>query len=113
MVGKFEEDASSTLVFDRNALKRTAEARDRALHDLVFEETQGDDPLVCVTTKRLRLAPAIAPIEQLMKNYAQRAAHANQAAAEQAQQAAAGGASSSSSGDPAAAQTAQNDGVVV
>ena len=78
--GAFAEDASSTLVFDRNALKRTAESRDRALHELVFDETQGDDPLVCVTAKRLRLESAILPLDALMRNYAERAARAAQQA---------------------------------
>ena len=57
--GTYEEDIGSTLIFDRSKLKRAAEAHDRALRDLVFEETNDEQPLVCVTTKRLRLRPAI------------------------------------------------------
>ena len=57
--GTYDEDIGSTLVFDRSKLKRAAEAHDRALRDLVFEETNDEQPLVCVTTKRLRLRPAI------------------------------------------------------
>ena len=111
--GTFVEDASSTLVFDRNTLKRTAEARDRALHDLVFEEAQDDDPLICITTKRLRLESAIAPIDELMKNYAQRAARAEQAARERA--AARGGSAGASSSDAPVptAPDSQDGGVVV
>ena len=57
--GTYDEDIGSTLVFDRSKLKRAAEAHDRALRDLVFEEANDEQPLVCVTTKRLRLRPAI------------------------------------------------------
>jgi hypothetical protein len=58
--GTYEEDIGSTLIFDRSKLKRAAEAHDRALRDLVFEEVEDEQrPLVCVTTKRLRLRPAI------------------------------------------------------
>ena len=58
--GTYEEDIGSTLIFDRSKLKRAAEAHDRALRDLVFEEAEDEQrPLVCVTTKRLRLRPAI------------------------------------------------------
>ena len=58
--GTYEEDVGSTLVFDRSKLKRAAEAHDRALRDLVFEDADAEQPLVCVTAKRLRLRPAIA-----------------------------------------------------
>lgn len=59
--GTYDEDVGSTLLFDRASLKRTAESHERALRDLIFEEPQsGDEPLVCVTAKRLRLHPATA-----------------------------------------------------
>ena len=63
--GTYEEDIGSTLIFDRTKLKRAAEAHDRALRDLVFEEADDEQrPLVCVTTRRLRLRPAIeTPVE--------------------------------------------------
>jgi len=57
--GTYDEDVGSTLLFDRASLKRTAESHERALRDLIFEEPRpGDEPLVCVTAKRLRLRPA-------------------------------------------------------
>ena len=63
--GTYEEDIGSTLIFDRSKLKRAAEAHDRALRDLVFEEIEDEQrPLVCVTTKRLRLRPAIESPEE-------------------------------------------------
>ena len=63
--GTYEEDIGSTLIFDRSKLKRAAEAHDRALRDLVFEEVEDEQrPLVCVTTKRLRLRPAIDSLDE-------------------------------------------------
>jgi hypothetical protein len=55
--GRFREDLGSTLFFDRSSLKTIADAQTREARDLVLEETD-EEPLVCVTTKRLCLHPA-------------------------------------------------------
>ena len=62
MIGTVDEDLGSTMVFDREALKRIADRRDAEVDDLGAGEGDGgaaalEDPLVAVTTKRIRIAP--------------------------------------------------------
>ena len=56
--GTFDEDIGSTLLFDRASLKRMAEAEVREASDLTMQSTADEQPLACVTTKRLRLSTA-------------------------------------------------------
>lgn len=57
--GTFDEDVGSTMLFDRSSLKRLADAQVRESRDLTLAPTNSEQPLVCVTTKRLRLAPEL------------------------------------------------------
>ena len=62
VIGTVDEDLGSTMVFDREALKRIADRRDAEVDDLGAGEGDGgaaalEDPLVAVTTKRIRIAP--------------------------------------------------------
>ena len=62
VIGTVDEDLGSTMVFDRDTLKRIADRRDAEVDDLGAGEGDGgaaalEDPLVAVTTKRIRIAP--------------------------------------------------------
>ncbi len=58
--GVFEEDASSTLMFDKARLKRIADAAADSSEPAgaAADRAELPDPLVCVTSKRLRLSHA-------------------------------------------------------
>ena len=53
--GQFDEDIGSTLLFDKQTLKRAADAQDRVSRDLTLERTD-EEPLVCITSRRLALS---------------------------------------------------------
>ena len=50
----WDDDIGSTLYFDRAKLKRVADAQDRELSELTMRQSE-EQPLACVTSKRLRL----------------------------------------------------------
>ena len=53
----FDDDIGSTLAFNRASLKRLAGTSAREGRGLVLERRSDENPLVCVTSKRLRLTP--------------------------------------------------------
>lgn len=54
--GTYDEDIGSTMVFDRASLKRMANAQSREARELTPQDAAEEErPLMCVTTKRLRL----------------------------------------------------------
>ena len=53
---RFDEDLGSTLYFDRGSLKRAADAEDQEAAELELDGSASrETPLVCVTSKRLRI----------------------------------------------------------
>ena len=50
----WDDDIGSTLYFERAKLKRVADAQDRELSELTMRQSE-EQPLACVTSKRLRL----------------------------------------------------------
>ena len=61
--GTFDEDIGSTMLFDRGSLKRLADAHMHETRDLALAPTDGEEPLVCITTKRLRLTTLMSSAE--------------------------------------------------
>ena len=55
--GTYDEDIGSTMIFDRALLKRMADAQNREAKELTSQDAGEEDPLLCVTTKRLRVKP--------------------------------------------------------
>lgn len=55
--GTFDEDVGSTMIFDRGSLKRLTDAHLHETRDLTLAPNGSEEPLVCVTTKRLKLTP--------------------------------------------------------
>lgn len=57
--GTYDEEIGSCLFFDRDSLKRISDAQRREARDLEIQQTADEQPLVRITTKRLRLEPAV------------------------------------------------------
>ena len=73
--GSFDEDVGSTLLFDRASLKRMAEREELEAKELTLRATDEEQPLVCISTKRLRChvaQPAVATRSQVTEEVAER-----------------------------------------
>ena len=52
---EWDDDVGSTMYFDRAALKRIEEAHQREVRELTLDFGADEDPLECVTSRRLRV----------------------------------------------------------